>query len=163
MIRHIVMFKIRDEFKEEIPQLVRNFYGMKGKIEGMFEKQEVSIGAAEKYLTEAVNGTICELLTAYYEACDEKIYADKRGRKKEKLSLVRHGDRRHIETVFGGVDYKRDYYRKADGSYCYPVDQIAGISSYMRMSEESAAKLVSAAVRMPLTRGSASSIRTAQR
>ena len=122
---------------------------LKGKIEGLFEKQDVSIGAAEKYLTEAVHGTICELLTAYYEACDEKIYADKRGRKKEKLSLVRHGDRRHIETVFGGVDYKRDYYRKADGSYCYPVDQIAGISSYMRMSEESAAKLVSAAVRMP--------------
>ena len=35
MIRHIVMFKIKDEFKDEIPQLVRNFYGMKGKIEGM--------------------------------------------------------------------------------------------------------------------------------
>lgn len=35
MIRHIVMFKIKDEFKEEIPQLVKNFYGMKGKIEGM--------------------------------------------------------------------------------------------------------------------------------
>ena len=60
---------------------------LKGKIEGMFEKQDVSIGAAEKYLTEAVHGTICELLTAYYEACDEKIYADKKGRKKEKLSL----------------------------------------------------------------------------
>ena len=35
MIRHIVMFKIKDEFKDEIPQLVQNFYGMKGKIEGM--------------------------------------------------------------------------------------------------------------------------------
>ena len=37
MIRHIVLFKIKDEYKEEIPQLVRNFYGMKGKIEGMFD------------------------------------------------------------------------------------------------------------------------------
>ena len=37
MIRHIVMFKIKDEFKSEIPQLVKNFYGMKGKIEGMLE------------------------------------------------------------------------------------------------------------------------------
>ena len=27
MIRHIVMFKIKDEFKDEIPQLVKNFYG----------------------------------------------------------------------------------------------------------------------------------------
>ena len=35
MIRHIVMFKIKDEFRDEIPQLVQNFYGMKGKIEGM--------------------------------------------------------------------------------------------------------------------------------
>ena len=122
---------------------------LKGKIEEMFERQDVSIGAAEKYLTEAVNGTICELLGAYYEACGQAIYADKRGRKEERLSLVRHGDKRHIETMFGGVDYKRDYYRKADGSYCYPVDWIAGISSYMRMSDESAAKLVSAAVRLP--------------
>ena len=37
MIRHIVMFKIKDEFKDEIPQLVKNFYGMKGRIEGMLD------------------------------------------------------------------------------------------------------------------------------
>ena len=37
MIRHIVMFKIKDEYKVEIPQLVENFYGMKGRIEGMLD------------------------------------------------------------------------------------------------------------------------------
>lgn len=37
MIRHIVMFKIKDEYKSEISQLVKNFYGMKGKIEGMVD------------------------------------------------------------------------------------------------------------------------------
>ncbi len=37
MIRHIVLFKIKDEYKAEIPQLVKNFYGMKGKIEGMLD------------------------------------------------------------------------------------------------------------------------------
>ena len=37
MICHIVMFKIKDEFKSEIPQLVKNFYGMKGRIEGMVD------------------------------------------------------------------------------------------------------------------------------
>ena len=37
MIRHIVMFKIKDEFKDEIPQLVENFYGMKGKREGLLD------------------------------------------------------------------------------------------------------------------------------
>ena len=45
MIRHIVMFKIKDEYKDEIPQLVRNFYGMKGKIEGM-----VSLEAGADFL-----------------------------------------------------------------------------------------------------------------
>lgn len=37
MIRHIVLFKIKPEFKEEIPQLVKNFYGMKGKVEGLVD------------------------------------------------------------------------------------------------------------------------------
>ena len=37
MIRHIVMFIIKDEFKDEIPQLVKNFQGMKGRIEGMVD------------------------------------------------------------------------------------------------------------------------------
>ena len=37
MIRHIVMFKIKNEFRGEIPQLVKNFQGMKGRIEGMLE------------------------------------------------------------------------------------------------------------------------------
>ena len=35
MIRHIVLFKIKEEFKAEIPQLVKNFYTMKGKVEGL--------------------------------------------------------------------------------------------------------------------------------
>ena len=49
MIRHIVLFKIKDEYKDEIPQLVQNFYGMKGKIEGMLDLeagQEVGIAAS---------------------------------------------------------------------------------------------------------------------
>ena len=45
MIRHIVMFKIKDEYKDEIPRLVKNFYGMKGKIEGM-----VSLEAGADFL-----------------------------------------------------------------------------------------------------------------
>ena len=37
MIRHIVLFRIKEEYKQELPQLVENFYGMKGKIEGMLD------------------------------------------------------------------------------------------------------------------------------
>ena len=32
MIRHIVLFKIKDEYKDEIPQLVQNFLNMKLKV-----------------------------------------------------------------------------------------------------------------------------------
>ena len=37
MIRHIVLFKIKEEYKAEIPALVQAFYGMKGRIEGMLD------------------------------------------------------------------------------------------------------------------------------
>ena len=37
MIRHIVLFKIKEEFKSEIPQLVKNFYGMLGKVDGLLQ------------------------------------------------------------------------------------------------------------------------------
>ena len=37
MIKHVVLFQIKPEFHPELPQLVKNFYGMKGKIEGMLD------------------------------------------------------------------------------------------------------------------------------
>lgn len=51
MIRHIVMFKIKEEYKSEIPQLVENFYGMKGKIEGMVNLEAGAdfLGSARSY------------------------------------------------------------------------------------------------------------------
>ena len=35
MVRHIVLFKIKEEYKADIPDMVEKFYGMKGKIEGL--------------------------------------------------------------------------------------------------------------------------------
>ena len=37
MIRHIVLFKIKPEYKPLIPELVENFRAMKGRIEGLVE------------------------------------------------------------------------------------------------------------------------------
>ena len=37
MIRHIVLFKIKPEYKDQIPELVRNFYTMKGRVEGLLD------------------------------------------------------------------------------------------------------------------------------
>lgn len=35
MIRHIVLFKIKPAYQAEIPQLIRNFEGMRGQVEGL--------------------------------------------------------------------------------------------------------------------------------
>ncbi len=127
---------------------------LKGFLEEMFATGEVSIAEAEKQIAPAVNNAICRLLRAYYEQCNDAVYADKRGRRAEGLQLVRHGDERRIETVFGGVSYRRDYYRQRDGRYRYPVDEIAGISPYMRMSNASAERLVEAATEMSYAKAS---------
>ena len=37
MIRHIVLFRIKPEFKAEIPALVQNIYTMKGRVEGLVD------------------------------------------------------------------------------------------------------------------------------
>ena len=37
MVRHVVLYTIKDECKDRIPQLVEAFYGMKGKIPGLID------------------------------------------------------------------------------------------------------------------------------
>lgn len=37
MFRHIVMFRIKDEYKKDIPALIEAFNGMLGKIEGLID------------------------------------------------------------------------------------------------------------------------------
>ena len=37
MIRHIVLFKIKEAYRQEIPSLIEGFYGMVGKVEGLLE------------------------------------------------------------------------------------------------------------------------------
>jgi len=37
MLKHIVLFKIKDEFKGELDQLVQNFLGMRGKVPGLID------------------------------------------------------------------------------------------------------------------------------
>ena len=37
MVRHVVLYTIKDEFKDQIPQLVDAFYAMKDQIPGLVE------------------------------------------------------------------------------------------------------------------------------
>lgn len=45
MLRHIVMFKIKDEYKQDIPDIVKGFYTMSGKIDGL-----ISLEAGQDFL-----------------------------------------------------------------------------------------------------------------
>ena len=51
MLRHVVLFKIKEEFIPEIPQLIKNFYGMLGKVEGLvsLESGQDILGSDRSY------------------------------------------------------------------------------------------------------------------
>lgn len=37
MLQHVVLFKLKPEYMEEIPQLVQGFLNMRGKVDGLVE------------------------------------------------------------------------------------------------------------------------------
>ena len=119
----------------------------KGYLEDFRRKADISIDSAEVELTEKVNGMICRFLGALYEAKDEEIYTSKARRRAAGMAVERRHDRRDVLSIFGTVSYERTYYKKASGGYEYPVDAIAGIKSYARISEGCSAALVDCACR----------------
>ena len=88
-----------------------------------------------------------KFLKAYAEYCDEAIYNDKKGRKKEGLVVERKKDIREIFTMWGQLRYERNYYfNKMSGGYLYPADAILGVAKGERISLRIATDLVKAAV-----------------
>ena len=51
MIRHIVLFRIKPEFKAEIPALVQNFYTMKGRVEGLVDQMCIRDSSMQAHST----------------------------------------------------------------------------------------------------------------
>lgn len=141
------MFSVKKIITEKVEELKR-------KIEEMLEKGEVGIEAAEKVLTEAVSKTVTEILGAYYEQLDQTLLEKKRERKAEGLYVERRGVKRCILTQLGEVQYQRTYYRKAAGGYCCPIDEIAGVKRYERLSQGVSVALVEAARRCSYARSS---------
>ncbi len=108
------------------------------------ESEDLTLQKAETELTEEIYGIVAEYLGALYEAKDEEILRNKSQRRADGLVVERRNDSRQILTVFGPVNYKRTYYRAANG-YEYPVDGIAGIDGYSRVSRGISTGLVAAA------------------
>ena len=107
----------------------------KANLREFFVGEKRSLAEAERYFGECLGHIVTGLLSAYYEKLDGEILEDKAERRKEGLSVERHGDKRTILTTLGEVEYGRTYYRTKEKEYCYPVDAIAGVESRQRLAD----------------------------
>lgn len=107
---------------------------VKGCLRAFFERGEVRIEDAEKELGQAVSELMLETVGAYYEEKDRELLADKKRRRAEGLCVERRREWRVVQTLLGELRYERTYYRKKDGTYRHPVDEIAGIAADQKVS-----------------------------
>ena len=119
-----------------------------------FLGEQTNIAVAESYFGKCIAEATLELLQAYYEKQDQQLREDKASRKQAGLSVERHGDKREVLTMLGPLEYRRTYYKKASGGYEYPVDQIAGIDAYERVSSGVGLSLVEAGCKMSYAKAS---------
>lgn len=107
---------------------------LKERIVEFFQGEELSIDGAENSLKIVVEDYICELLSSCYERLDTILWEDKKSRREAGLVVERRKDQRQILSSFGTVSYSRTYYKKRNGGYCYPIDAVAGLEGYERVS-----------------------------
>ena len=139
------MEKIINEVTEKLNREMNEF----------FKSMSTDVSTAESYFGSRIAEAVLELLRTYYEKCDRELLEDKVGRKQAGLSVERHGDKRELLTQLGRLEYERTYYKKASGGYEYPVDKIAGIEAYERVSSGVGLALVEASLEMSYGKASA--------
>ena len=141
------MFPVKEIIAREIAKL-------KSEVEKFFENDDVGLDEAEVYFTQRIGETVRGLLTACYEKKDAELLADKAGRKEAGFVVERRGDVRQVVTQLGVVSYRRTYYARHTGGYCYPIDQVVGLESYQRVSSGVGLGLVDAAREMSYAKAS---------
>lgn len=127
---------------------------LKRELEEFFSTENKSVEEAERYFAERLSETVTGLLAAYYEVLDRKLLADKAGRKAAGMTVERLREPRQILTRLGMVEYKRTYYAEKDGTYSHPVDVVAGVERYQRVSGGVSLGLVEAACEMSYAKSS---------
>jgi len=127
---------------------------LKSEFNIFFSGKQTDIDAAESFFGSRIAEAVLQLLQAYYEQQDQRLLEDKAGRKQSGLSVERHGDKREVLTLFGRLEYSRTYYKKASGGYEYPIDELAGVEAYERISEGVALSLVNASCQMSYAKAS---------
>lgn len=136
-----------------INEIIEN---LKNEINVFFTGSQCSVDEAERYFMEKVRSCVLNCVSLYYKQVDEEIVADKKSRKENGLRVERRGDKRQVLTQLGLLEYERTYFKKKDGSYIHPVDQIAGVENYERISDGVSLALVGAAREMSYCKSSKS-------
>ena len=112
------------------------------------------IRAAEEFFVPRIGKMATELLAALYEAEDQELLEGRAGRRGAGLVVERRGEPRTVLSQLGTITYKRAYYQRRDGSHCHPVDEVAGVEPYERVSARVSEELVDAAREMPYRKSS---------
>ena len=138
------MKTIINEMAEKFKRMLEYFLG----------SSQTDIDHAEKYLGREISAMVLEVLRAYYEQEDAQLLSDKRGRKEAGLRVERRKEKRQVLTLLGKLEYRRTYYRQKDGTYCHPIDELAGVSANQKVSGGVSLALVEAAVSMSYAKSS---------
>lgn len=136
-----ILTQIEEKFKSKIEEIIK---------EGEIPKLDY----AEKYLLAAACEFTREALAALYEQKDAELREDKKRRKAEGLVVERKGDKREVVTRLGILRFNRTYYQKNHEAYVYPIDEIAGIEAYQRVSGGTTYALVESAIRQSYAKAS---------
>jgi hypothetical protein len=117
---------------------------------------EPGISFAEIETASLAQAKICaaKLMSAYAEALDGEIAADKKGRRENGYTVHRRGDERRLQTLVGEVSYRRTYYKKAEGGYEYLTDTALGVEGRDRVSGGLSLSLATAAKDMSYEKSS---------
>ena len=132
---------LADEFKNKITNFLKT-------------EKNPTIEVAESALLGMALEFTAQSLSALYEAKDKELREDKKSRKEQGLTIERAGDSREIITMIGALKYSRTYYKKKSGGYIYPIDEYAGVDSYMRVSRGTCLALIQAATHQSYAKSS---------
>ncbi len=111
------------------------------------EGKATSLTEMELGLKDRADKFLKNMVKTYLEEIDRQIAEDKVGRKQKGLIVERRNEERTIYTRFGGLTYSRSYYfDKTKEAYLHPVDMVAGLEGYERVSLTVAANMVGHAV-----------------
>lgn len=132
---------LADEFKNKITNFLKT-------------EKNPTIEVAESALLGMALEFTAQSLSALYEAKDKELREDKKSRKEQGLTIERAGDSREIITMIGALKYSRTYYKKKSGGYIYPIDEYAGVDSYMRVSGGTCLALIQAATHQSYAKSS---------